>query len=308
MDDRRVLVTGGLGFVGVATVERLLDRGATVRVLDDASNASPDRLPDGATFARQDIRAEQAADELRSFAPTDLVHLAAIHYIPECNRDPERTFEVNVMGTRRLLGAARDVDALGRVVFASTAAVYPPAPGALAETVEPGPMDVYGRTKLVGEDLCRLFHADAGVDTTAARLFNVYGPGETNPHLVPAIVEQVADGGTTVELGNLEPRRDFVHVRDAAAALVAMLDGPGGYRTYNVGTGEARSVRAVAGAVGSALGKDLDVEQAQERVRESDRPHLEADSERARAELDWEPSVAFVEGLREVLAEAGVDT
>lgn len=307
MDDRRVLVTGGLGFVGAATVERLLDRGATVRVLDDASNAAPDRLPGGATLARLDVRSEAAADEVRSYAPTDLVHLAAIHYIPECNRDPERTFEVNVMGTRRLLGAARDVDALERVVFASTAAVYPPTSAPLDESTPPGPMDVYGRTKLVGEDLCRLYHADAGDDTTVARVFNVFGPGETNAHLVPAIVDQVAAGGTTVSLGNLEPRRDFVHVRDVARAIEAMLDGPGGYRTYNVGSGEARSVRAVAAAVGRALGTDLDVVQDEARVRESDRPHLEAATDRIRAELGWEPTVGFVEGLREVLAEAEVD-
>lgn len=304
MNDQRVLVTGGLGFIGVPVVETLLDRGASVRVVDDESNATSERLPEGATHDRVDIRTPAVDDVIDAFAPTAIVHLAAIHYIPECNADPERTFEVNVMGTRRILWGLRGRSDLETVVFGSSAAVYPPTPGPVDEGCAPGPIDIYGRTKLVGEDLSRLFHADTGVATGVARLFNVYGPGETNPHLIPAIVEQVGTA-TTVELGNLEPRRDFVYVQDAADALVEMLDETTGFSTYNVGTGEARSVREVANAVGRALDRDLTVDQANTRIRETDRHHLQADPSLIQSELGWEPTVSFEEGLRAVLRDAG---
>jgi len=232
------------------------------------------------------------------------VHLAAMHFVPECNENPERTFDINVMGTRNLLSAARTLDNLESFVYASSAAVYPPKATPLAETETPGPLDVYGRTKLVGEDLVDLFHRDTGVDTVSARLFNVFGPRETNPHLIPEIVEQIASS-SRIELGNLAPKRDYVHVTDVARALHRMLDVEG-QRTYNVGTGEAHSVRRVAELATNAVTEEFSVEQSQDRVRESDRKNLQADIDRIRGELRWEPRVSLESGLEALLTDHGV--
>lgn len=307
IDGKRVLVTGGAGFVGSHVTRRLLDEGATVDVVDNLFGGNRSLVAEAATLHELDIRSDELSTVVAAREPDIIVHLAALHYIPYCNEHPEETFEVNVMGTRNVLEAASSLDALERFVYASTAAVYPPRDRPHVETDATGPMDVYGRTKLVGEDLVELFHEQTGVSAVSARLFNVYGPNETNDHLVPAILDQLRDGSREIELGNLTPARDLVHVDDVARAVLAMaVEFDGGYRAYNVGTGTEYTVRAVAEQVGDALGADLGVSQAQKRVRESDRPHLRASTDRIERELGWQPQVEFVDGLRRLLTDEDI--
>jgi UDP-glucose 4-epimerase len=309
LDGSTVLVTGGAGFIGSHLTEALAARGASLVVVDDLFAGRREHVPAGATLYEQDVRSAAFAETVREVAPDAVVHLAALHHIPYCNANPEEAFEVNTMGTRTLLEAASDVDDLQQVVFASTAAVYAPGEGPHEETERPGPIDIYGRTKLVGEDLTELFHRRTGVPATSARLFNVYGTNETNEHLIPAILDQLRDGSREIELGNLAPGRDFVHASDVASALVALLtEFDGGYRAYNVGTGTEHTVREVVDHTAEALGEPIDVSQATERVRESDRPHLRPSTERMEREIGWSAQVSFVEGLRALLEAEGIRT
>jgi len=302
-----ILVTGGAGFIGSHVTNRLLERGASVVVVDDLFAGRREYVPDEATFYEQDIRSDAFAETVVEVAPDAIVHLAAIHYIPYCNDNPEAAFEVNVMATRNLLEAATELESLKHVSFASSAAVYPPRDEQHEETDEEGPMDIYGRTKLVGEDLLERFHAKTNVPAAGARLFNVYGPNETNEHLIPAVLDQLRDGSRDVELGNLSPARDFVHVTDVARAFECLLDEfDEGYRTYNVGTGRECTVREVVEYTADALDEDIEVAQAQDRVRESDRPHLRPSIDRIQNEIGWEPQVSFVDGLRDLLETEGI--
>lgn len=303
----RVLVTGGAGFVGSHVTTELLARGATVTVLDNTFTGDREHIEEGVDFHDVDVRDGDAVERVvESVSPSIIVHLAAIHYIPYCNDHPEEAFDVNVVGTRNLLEAARRCDTVERFVYASTAAVYPPRDVPHSETDETGPMDIYGRTKLVGEDLLELFANETGVPSASARLFNVYGPTETNPHLIPAILDQLdpADSRHEVELGNLSPQRDFVYVEDVADAIVTLAaEFDGTHRAYNVGTGHPYSVRGVVGEVSDALGERIDIVQDDDRVRESDRPHLCADISRIERETSWSPETEFVDGLRKLLEE-----
>ena len=302
-----VLVTGGAGFVGSHLVTALVDRKASVVVVDDLFAGRREHVPDGVAFYDRDVRSDAFADTVREVAPDAIVHLAAIHHVPYCNANPEEAFEVNTMGTRTLLEAARDLEGLQQLVFASTAAVYEPGEGPHEETDPPGPIDIYGRTKLVAEDLVEKFCAETGVPATSARLFNVYGTNETNEHLIPAILDQLRDGAREIELGNLTPARDFVHVTDVASALVALLaEFDGDYRAYNVGTGTEHTVREVVEHTSAALGEPIEITQDRARVRESDRPHLRPSVERIEREIGWRADVAFTEGLRELLAAEAI--
>lgn len=307
LDGKQVLVTGGAGFIGSHVIQRLLDEGATVDTVDNLFVGHRSLISEDATLHESDIRSEELPTIVSTLNPDIIIHLAALHYIPYCNEHPEETFEVNVMGTRRVLESAASLDGLERFVYASTAAVYPPQDRPHAETDGMGPMDIYGRTKLIGEDLVKLFHERTGVPAVSARLFNVYGPNETNDHLIPAILDQLRDGSREIELGNLTPARDLIHVDDVTRAVLAMaVEFDGGYRAYNIGTGTEHTVRAVAERVGDALDENLDVSQAQKRVRESDRPHLHASTDRIERELGWQPQVEFVDGLRRLLAAEGI--
>lgn len=297
VEGKRVLITGGAGFIGSHVTEALSDRGAEVRVLDNFFVGKKEFVPDQVTVEATDIRSEAAVEAIQAFQPHAVVHLAALHYIPYCNENPEETFEVNVMGTRNILQGSRLSDDLQAVVYTSSAAVYPPTDEATPETTPPGPMDIYGRTKLVGEELLKLFHEETGVPATTARLFNVYGRNETNPHLIPAILEQIDGDSEEIELGNLTPRRDFIHTEDVTAAIVRLLETADGYDTFNVGTGSAYSVKQVATHVIEQLDRDMTVVQEQERVRDSDRPHLQADITKIKNDTGWTPTVDLSTGL-----------
>ncbi|WP_137285794.1 NAD-dependent epimerase/dehydratase family protein [Halorussus salinisoli] len=309
LDGKRVLVTGGAGFIGTHVTQELVEAGADVHVIDNMFAGGEAQLPADASFTVRDIRSKELQEDVTEFKPDAIIHLAALHYIPYCNEHPEDAFTVNVMGTRNLLRATSAVPNLESILYTSSAAVYPPREGAMSETSDVGPIDIYGRTKLIGEDLLRLFAAQADTAAVTARLFNVYGPNDTNPHLIPAILEQVRDGAETIELGNLAPKRDFVYVRDVARALVTLVSNPqASYRAFNVGTGSTYSVREVVECVGTALGKDLDVVQVAERTRETERPHLEADIDRIRSETGWTPQTELVEGIRRQLNQEQISS
>jgi UDP-glucose 4-epimerase len=301
----RVLVTGGAGFVGSHLVEQLLVTGGEVTVLDDLSRGNRDWIKD-AELVVADIRdRERVAEIVRELSPDLVVHLAALHFIPAVDDAPELAHEINVEGTQSV------IDALGaygprRVVFASTAAVYPLHEGPIPETVDPGPIDIYGRTKLEGERIVSDFAARSGTDVVAARLFNVIGRRETNPHVVPEIIAQVAAGAESLRLGSLEPQRDYIDAVDVASALVHLArEAPAGMTVFNVGNGEGIAVADLVDACGELLGRPLRVEQDPARIRRVDRPQLIADATLLRA-TGWKPSCTLGGTLHALLAEAGV--
>ena len=143
--------------------------------------------------------------------------MAAIHFIPACEADPLACIRVNVEGTEALLEACAKTDSVEAVVVASSAAVY--RPSELAHDEDSDLLtDIYGHSKLWTEHLGKLFHARSGVPIGIARFFNVYGPGETNPHLIPTVLRQV-ENGDEISLGNLTTRRDYVFVGDVSEAV-----------------------------------------------------------------------------------------
>jgi UDP-glucose 4-epimerase len=306
---KRVLVTGAAGFVGIPVTRRLLERGFEVVALDNFSVGSRELLEEviePGSILEVDLRdAEGVKRAVREAAPWGVIHLAAIHFIPYCVAHPAEAVAVNVAGTQHLLDALLEAEPR-RLVFASTADVYKPSDIPHEEPHPVGPINVYGATKLVGEQLVGFHNArQPGLETVVARLFNVYGPGETNPHVMPAIFDQLKTS-RTLSLGNLTPRRDYIYVEDMAAALVGLLAGAPAGSTVNVGTGVSTSVKELVRSLESLLGERIEILVDPERVRPSDRPRLQAGTERRRAILpDFEP-VALEDGLRATLEAVGL--
>jgi UDP-glucose 4-epimerase len=277
----RVLVTGGAGFVGVPLVQRLLETGADVAVIDNFSTSSRRRLDDLSPqlgIHTADVTDREAVfDVVSAFRPTHCVHLAAIHFIPQCRAEPSATVATNILGTQLVIDALRDAAPGCRVLLASSADVYRPGVRPHREDAPTGPSNVYGLSKLTSEFLLRFAAEDGALDAVAARFFNVYGPGETNPHLIPEILSQVRRGVTTLQLGNLAARRDYVYVDDVASAIIALLDHAPAGTVVNVGTGRSYSVQHVVDLIGDALGSALDVAVDPARIRPADRANLQAD-------------------------------
>lgn len=299
-----IIVTGGAGFIGSALARGFAARGARVLVLDDFSTGRGGSVKEieGITVVRGDIRDASAIATLFERASPGIVyHLAALHYIPECNRRPSDTIGINIGGAHNVLQATARAR-VRRLVFASSAAVYAPADEPLSEQHPLGPIDTYGASKVYGEILCRDFSLATRIPTTVCRFFNVYGPNDTVPHLVPTLVEQVLAGATELRMGNLTPRRDYIHVADLVRALLTLAEHPTpGCSTYNFGSGVDHSVQQVADLLVALAARPLVVSQDPARVRPIDRTRLLANIERARQELGWTPTVDLATGLRALL-------
>jgi UDP-glucose 4-epimerase len=308
----RALVTGGAGFIGSALVRRLLDSGLEVEVYDRLNPGRADFLPDhpGLTLTVGDLL--DAADFRATVArvrPAVVFHLAALHYIPYCNGHPGETLRTNVEGTEAVVRACAEAE-VPRFVFASTAAVYPAQATPLSETgTPPGPLDIYGFSKHFGEQLIAWTQAQTTrTGFVVARLFNAYGPRETSPHLIPAVLKQIVEGAPRIRIGNLEPRRDYVHVDDIAQALIrlgeiALEAGPEPL-VVNVCTGADHSVREVLDALGQAAGRPLAMEPDPARMRTSDRPRLLGDPARLRNLLGEITPTTLPDGLAALIAWA----
>lgn len=302
----RVLITGGAGFIGSALGAHLSAQGHVVSVLDDLSFGKRHlaRVPDE-RFHLVDIRDRNAVlRAMKAADPQWVLHLAAIHFIPYCNAHPIEATDINVMGTVHVLDACAANASVQQVFVASTAAVYPVADGAMLETDATGPMDIYGITKLATEKLASEFHLRTGIATITGRFFNAFGPNETNPHLFPEIQKQVLAGQRELQLGNLDPKRDYIHTSDMARAMELLLrTGIKGHEVFNIGRGIEYSVREIVEAFERQLGEKLTIVTDPARVRKVERMHLLADVSKLKRATGWEPQWGIDEGVRTLLRE-----
>jgi len=310
MTERRILVTGGTGFVGVPTTDQFVTAGEDVVVVDNfevGERARLDHLADrpNLSIVELDLRDRRACTRIvHEIAPTHVVHLAAHHFIPFCVAHPAETIAVNVAGTQHLLDALVAVEPQ-RIVFASTADIYQPAPHAHVEVDAVEPNNIYGASKRMGEQLME-FHQRRcpETDVVVGRFFNALGPGETNPHLVPDILDYLRDGNE-LPLGNVDTRRDYIFTGDMARALRMFTDGPEGSFTVNLGTGRSYTAREIVHEMGSLLGRDLVIATDPDKVRASDRPVLQASVRRLQMLLPAFGTTPLREALRATLVGEG---
>jgi UDP-glucose 4-epimerase len=232
---------------------------------------------------------------MQSAKPDIVVHLAAIHFIPLCEANPAQTISVNVVGTQTLIDNLPETTR--RILFASTGDVYAPSETPHRESDQLGSMNVYGLSKSFCESLMALAgKRNPATKFLALRFFNAYGPGETNPHVLPDIFEGIRRGGTLM-LGTRSTMRDYVYVTDLAAGIALATQYKGSAPVLNLGTGAAYSVDDLLELLSEILGKELPVGVNPERVRPIERQSLVADRTAATRELGWTPSHTIRDGL-----------
>lgn len=238
-----MVVTGAAGFLGVHVITQARRRGSQVVAVDDGSAGTWQRLEafqddEGVRCCKVDIcDLDALTDVWPTSGPADVVHLAARHFIPECQANPLAARRINVQGTANVLAMA-ETRAARRFILASTADVYAAGNEPHDEDSPVSPVTVYGQTKAQAESLVAAA-ASRSPKTSflCARLFNLYGSDPTVEHLIPAIIKQ-ATAGSLVRVGNLQSIRDYVYVEDAAKALTELLSGPAS-GAVNIGTGPA---------------------------------------------------------------------
>lgn len=222
-----ILVTGGAGFVGATLVRRLVESGYRVRVLDNLSTGDEAHLAGVDTeLVKGDIRDADALDDALG-GMNAVIHLAAAGSVVGSVADPVANFEANVVGTFRVLDAARRAG-VARTVQASTGgALIGDATPPVNEQSLPKPLSPYGASKLAGEGYAHAFAKTYGLRTVAVRFGNVYGPWCARKRgVLNVYFESLHNGVPLIIYGDGTASRDYVHVSDIAAALQLALENP----------------------------------------------------------------------------------
>jgi UDP-glucose 4-epimerase len=295
----RAIVTGGAGFVGSHVVDALLARGDQVSVLDDLSTGRRDYVADGATLHVGDIRTDAAA-VFADARPDVCFHLAAQADVPTSVERPDFDAEVNVLGTVRVLEAARAHGA--QVIFSSTGgAIYGECDDPADEDSPRRPLSPYGVAKLSGEEYLAAWNRLHGTRHVSLRFANVYGPRQSaslEGGVVAIFLERMAAGQSTQIYGDGRQQRDFVYVGDVARAMLAAVGHDGG--TFNVASGAATSVLELHDACRRVSGSTAAPEFAPPRQGDVVRSVLDADL--AARELGWWADHDLESGLRSTWA------
>jgi UDP-glucose 4-epimerase len=310
----RVLITGGGGFIGSHLVDRFLEDGHRVRVLDNFATGRRENLLDvldDVELVEGDIQSyERVHNAVRGCEV--VLHQAALPSVPRSIQDPLTSNASNVLGTLNVLLAARD-SGVERVVYASSSSIYGANPALPKhESLIPQPISPYAVAKLAGEGYCRSFHEVYGLETVALRYFNVFGPRQDPlsqyAAVIPNFITAALEGRPPTVFGDGEQSRDFTYVANVVEAnRLAVKGARGSGECMNVACGESITVNELVRQLGDILGARI--EPLYERPRAGEVRHSLADIGRAREDLGYAPGVGFREGLsRTVEALTGAST
>ncbi|MFN2489086.1 MAG: NAD-dependent epimerase/dehydratase family protein [Actinomycetota bacterium] len=300
----QALVTGGAGFIGSAIARALLERGDSVRIIDNFLTGFEDNVPEDAELIRGDLR--DADDVTKACIGVDVIfHEGAVRSVPRSVDEPLLALECNVVGTMQLLLAATDAG-VGRVVYASSSSVYGDTEGAVNhEGMPTNPMSPYATSKLAGENYCRIWTPLKGLSTVSLRYFNVFGPGQ-HPEskyaaVFPAFIKALAAEQAPEVHWDGEQSRDFTYIDDVVRANLLAADAEDGVDgvVINIGGGGAKTVNHVLKSVSHAM--DAWIEPTSTPRRAGDVRHTRADITRAREVLGWKPEADWEQAVGETV-------
>jgi len=300
--NKRVLVTGGAGFVGSELVRQLYRVGAKVTVLDNFSVGSIENIEGlNIEIIHGDIRYSELVRA--AMRKSEVVfHLVACPFIPSCYAYPSEFMDINVNGTLNVLLAAIDTKP-ECLVYPSTGEVYGPAKYLPIDEEHPlNPVSTYAVSKLAAERLCYTFYKEHEVPVVILRLFNSYGPRETHPYIIPEIISQLTRTNA-LSLGDTSVSRDFTYVEDTVRAFLLAGQKPElAGEVMNIGSGKNTKVRELIYMIAELLGKrDIQVFSDPQKFRPAEVPHLRTDATKARNLLNWVPKVPLKEGLAKTI-------
>ena len=305
----KILVTGGAGYIGSICVEYLINAGHTVTIFDNLTEGHRAAVDPRATLITGDL--QQRGDietALQNVRPDAVMHFAANALVGESMTNPSKYFRNNVIGGINLLDAMHAAGCK-RLVFSSTCATFGvPERMPIDETLPQRPINPYGESKLMFEQVLRWYSEIHGLTYVALRYFNAAGASETfgedhriETHLIPNVLKVALSQKSHVEIyGTDYPTpdgtciRDYIHILDLAQAHMLALTAPHSAK-YNLGTGGGTSVREIIATCEKVTGKKIAV--IEKPRRPGDPPRLIAGSEKVRAELGWKPQFQDVEKI-----------
>ncbi len=317
MPSKKILVTGGAGYIGSQTVKLLLEQGYDVAVVDNLSKGHKHNVPPGRLYEMNIADTKPLAELMRQLRTEAVIHFAAFIAVGESMREPERYFANNVSASLSLLTAMLQAG-VKHIVFSSTAAVYGnPHATPILETFPIQPVNPYGESKAMVETMLRWFDEIHRLTSVSLRYFNASGADpegrlgeehEPETHLIPLVLNAVMTGRPVTIFGNDYPTpdgtciRDYIHVVDLAQAHIAAVEYlmcGGASDSFNVGTGTGHTVMEVIRAVEEVTGRSVPYQIGPRRT--GDPPALVASSEKLQTKLGWQPRL---ESLRVIVEHA----
>ena len=296
-----ILVTGGAGFIGSHLVRLLLAKGERVTALDNLSTGLAQNLPPEVKFIEMDILDAKLAEVVAAGSFDAIVHLAAQTMVDTSIKDPLLDARENLLGTVHVLEAARAAN-IGRVVFASTAAVYGDVKEddlPVREAQPTAPMSFYGLSKLAVEKYLEMYRRLYGLDYIVLRFANVYGERQGDGGeggVISIFAKAVAEGRDITIYGDGEQTRDFIYAGDVAQGIYAALQTEETNAAYNLSTQTETSLRELVSLLASIRGREIIPKYGPE--REGDIYKSMLANSRARRGLAWQPATPLADGLK----------
>ena len=292
---KKVIVTGGSGFIGSHLVDLLVEDGYEVNVVD-IKDPTEDRRNKEVIYHKKDIRDLKQITPLFKDAKF-VFHLAALPRVQFSIEHPIETNETNVTGTLNVLKAAVD-SKVKRVIYSASSSAYGDQDKMpLEEEMRANPKSPYGLQKYIGELYSKVFSDVYGIETVSLRYFNVYGP-RLDPEgdyalVVGKFLDQRKKGQTMTIIGDGKQTRDFTHVKDVARANILAMksDKVGDGEVLNIGAGKGRSINYLAEMLGGST------KYIEARLEPQD---TEADNSKAKNLIGWEPKISFEDGIKEL--------
>jgi UDP-glucose 4-epimerase len=303
----RVLVTGGAGFIGSHLVDRLVDEGYDVRVIDNLYSGKLENIErhiknNKVDFVKGDIRDTSLVK--KSLVGVDAVfHLAAIISVPFSVSNPELTLDVNVAGTLNLLNSSSEKN-VRKFIFVSSCAVFGDTKILpVNENASTNPISPYAESKLSAERECLSFQQRGLLQSVVLRFFNVYGPRQgMNDYsgVITRFINRAKQKQFLTIYGDGSQTRDFVNVQDIVQALLAcMKNSSANGEVFNIGSGKPTSITELAKTVLELTGQDLEIRY--ELARAGDIKDSYADISKAKRLLNYEPKINLRDGLKALL-------
>ena len=302
-NEKRILVTGGAGFIGSEVVSQLIKKNAMVTVIDNFSFGKKQYLPKKNNL--KIIEGDITDEKVVSRAVKDqefVIHLAALPFIPDSFHYPANFFNVNANGSVNLLWKSIQSKTVTRFIHISTSEVYGTAQHVPMDENHPtAPHSTYAVSKLAGDRVAFTLHKENGFPVVIIRPFNSYGPQYTQPYIIPEIMNQLLIGNKELMLGNIDATRDFTYVSDTANAIIRSLDSKKAIgEIINVGSGNEISIRDLAFKISKIAKKKIKIRHDESRERPYDVNRLICNNKKASKLLGWKPKINMDQGLKKL--------
>ena len=283
---KKLLVTGHTGFIGKNLVKSLSEKYELFGVSLNKSTQKINQI-------KKNINKLKIEDLPKNIS--SIIHLAALTDVDFCQKNPVKCFQSNVYGTQNMLEIARKINA--NFIYLSTNHVYgPPKKLPIREDHPKNPTSIYATSKLLSEIICQTYSQNYGINVSIIRLFSVYGQNSAKHLVTTKIISQILNN-SSIKLGNLFPKRDFIYIDDVISAIELILTKTVSYNEFNVGTGKSHSILELCKILKKISGSKIPIMSIKSKSRAEEIKNIYANSNKLK-KLGWTPHYKIEEGLK----------